>query len=211
MTAEPLLVAVEGPCCAGKTTLVSALSRELSGLRVCRVPCYADYLGGGRFLPREIPQSAAEDAAAFTQLLTIDHDRIEATLTRTSDAELVLLDRSVHTLLAHRYAIEQVTGLPCYQQAVDAAHRDATIIWPSVVVYLDVAEAVVAQRNRGKFPPGSILIDPDFNGAFRSYFADLARHVTPTPTLWLDGAQEVSTLMTTTGAHITRRLRERAT
>jgi uridine kinase len=49
----PLIVALEGPCCAGKTTLSRLLARELADLSVALVPCYADHAGGGRFLPRQ--------------------------------------------------------------------------------------------------------------------------------------------------------------
>jgi hypothetical protein len=51
MTGQPRVVALEGPCCAGKTTLGRLLVGALSDLRVAFVPCYADHAGGGRFLP----------------------------------------------------------------------------------------------------------------------------------------------------------------
>ena len=50
MTAKPYIVALEGPCCAGKTTLGRLLVQELREMAVTFVPCYADHAGGGRHL-----------------------------------------------------------------------------------------------------------------------------------------------------------------
>src|SRR5689334_14066487 len=52
-SARPFVAAFEGPCCAGKTTLAHLLSRRLNGLAAVVVECYADHVGGGRFLPRQ--------------------------------------------------------------------------------------------------------------------------------------------------------------
>ena len=58
IAALPLaFAALEGPCCAGKTTLARLLIPELPRLAVTVVPCYADHAGGGgscrvRRLPR---------------------------------------------------------------------------------------------------------------------------------------------------------------
>ena len=42
------------------------------------------------------------------------------------------------------------------------------------MLYLDLPQDTVQRRNQGKFPPGSIYTDPDFNAAVRAYFRRLA-------------------------------------
>ncbi len=70
-------VAVEGPCCAGKTTLSRGLlERDDRASRSRHVHCYADHVGGGRFLPRPVPESVPEDQAAIRALLQIEAERV---------------------------------------------------------------------------------------------------------------------------------------
>ena len=98
MTTRPHIVALEGPCCAGKTTLGRLLVRDLHGLAVTFVPCYADHVGGGRFLPRQEAGSVPEREQALRQLLIVEAGRLAQA---PHGCDVVLEDRSVHTLLAH--------------------------------------------------------------------------------------------------------------
>src|SRR5262249_45341446 len=123
-------LAVEGPCCAGKTTLSRGLLGALTSVTISHVACYADQVGGGRYLPRPVPVSVREDQAAVRALLQIEADRVAGA--RAATSELVLMDRSVHTLLAHRYALQRVTGLPCYAPAVRAIARSEAPAWPDL-------------------------------------------------------------------------------
>ena len=108
MTAQPCIVALEGPCCAGKTTLGRLLIQELCELAVTFVPCYADHAGGGRFLPRQEADTVAEREQALRQLLLVEAGRL-AQVPQACD--VILEDRSVHTLLAHSYALQRRTGI----------------------------------------------------------------------------------------------------
>jgi hypothetical protein len=76
MTTRPCVVALEGPCCAGKTTLAHTLVQDLPGFTVAFAPCYADYAGGGRFLPRQEARSVKEREEALRQLLIIEAARL---------------------------------------------------------------------------------------------------------------------------------------
>jgi thymidylate kinase len=165
------LVAIEGPCCAGKTTLANALMDRLADLAVTYVRCYADHVGGGRFLPAPVPASLAEDRAALEALLVIEADRM--TIGRTGRYDLALLDRCVHTLLAHRYAIDWLTTLGCYESAARALSLSTAPGWPDLVIYLDVPQRAVEDRNQGKFPSDSIFIDAHFNAGIRGYYESL--------------------------------------
>lgn len=177
-------VAIEGPCCAGKTTLARALLDCLADLAVCSVPCYADHVGGGRFLPPPVPTSLAEDEAGLRALLMIENDRLAGP--RAGRYDVALLDRSVHTLLAHRHAVDQLTGLGCYELASKTLSLSPVPVWPSLVLFLDVSQGVVEQRNRGKFPADSLFVDSRFNSAIRSYYDSVAASGDG-PIVWLDG------------------------
>lgn len=177
-------VSIEGPCCAGMTTPARALVDCLADLAVCSVQCYADHVGGGRFLPPPIPASLPEDEAGLQALLTIENDRLA--VARVGQYDVALLDRSVHTLLAHRYAVDQLTGLGCYESATKTLSLSPAPVWPSLVLFLDVSQGAVEQRNRGKFPADSIFIDARFNAAIRSYY-DRVTASSDDRVVWLDG------------------------
>jgi thymidylate kinase len=160
------VVAMEGPCCAGKTTLGRALATALVDLTILEVPCFADHVGGGRFLPRPVPTSVAEDEQAIRSLLHVEAERTAYAPSQPYD--LVLVDRSVYTLLAHRYALERSTGLG-----------------PDLVLYLDLPQEALEGRNHGKFEAGNIFIDRGYNADFRAFFAELVSEQ-PRLTVWLD-------------------------
>ncbi|HZM82422.1 MAG TPA: hypothetical protein VFC19_42425 [Candidatus Limnocylindrales bacterium] len=157
---------------------------------IAHVRCYADFVGGGRFLPNAVPHTLDEDAAGLQELLCLERARTETAL--RSESDLILLDRGVHTLLAHRYAIERTTGLTCFgpaQRAVDKAQLPSR---PDLVTYLDVPQEVVHARNHGKFPTDSIFIDARFNSGIRSYFAEITERQ---PILWLDATLDPGKLV----------------
>ena len=198
MTAQPCIVALEGPCCAGKTTLGRLLVPELCELAVTFVPCYADHAGGGRFLPRQQADTVAEREQALRQLLLIEAGRL-AQVPQACD--VILEDRSVHTLLAHSYALQRMTGIDFLTPSTRLLRSSLVPAWPGLVLYLDLPQDAVPERNPGKFPPGSIYTDPDFNAAVRAYFRRLASRKAP-PVAWLDATLELPQLARLAAAHI---------
>ena len=198
MTPRPLVVALEGPCCAGKTTLGRLLIQELCELAITFVPCYADHAGGGRFLPRQQADTVAEREQALRQLLLIEAGRL-AQVPQACD--VILEDRSVHTLLAHSYALQCRTGTGFLAPSARLLRSSPVPAWPDLVLYLDLPQDAVPERNPGKFPPGSIYTDPDFNATVRAYFRRLASRKTP-PVAWLDATLELQDLARLAAARI---------
>jgi thymidylate kinase len=196
----PLIVALEGPCCAGKTTLSRLLARELADLSVALVPCYADHAGGGRFLPRQEADTVAEREQALRRLLLVEAGRLARV---PQGCDVVLEDRSVHTLLAHSYTLQRKTGTDFLGPSLRLLESSPVPAWPGLVLYLDLPQAAVQQRNPGKFPPGSIYTDPGFNAAVRAYFRRLADRKTP-QVAWLDATLEVPALARLAAARIRR-------
>jgi thymidylate kinase len=200
MTARPCVVALEGPCCAGKTTLARLLRPELHELTVTVVPCYADHAGGGRFLPRQEAATVAEREQALRQLLIIEAGRVARV---AEGCDVVLQDRSVYTLLAHSYALQRMTGTGFLTPSERLLHSSPVPAWPDLVLYLDLPQHAVHDRNQGKFPPGSIYTDQMFNAAIRAYFLRLAGRKTPR-VAWLDATLELPELAQLAAAHIRR-------
>jgi thymidylate kinase len=207
MTHRRLIVAVEGPCCAGKTTLSRSLIHRLADQPAAHVVCYADHVGGGRHLPPPVPSTLTQDAAGLTELIRIERDRTSAALASTNP--VILADRGLHTLLAHRHAIGHLTGLdflPPAQRLLAASHLTS---WPELVLYLDLPQEAVHDRNHGKFPADSIFINQDYNAAFRRYFTRLAAGPPPPHLVWLEATHDPATLVSAAEAHIRRHLPNR--
>jgi len=191
-TRRPLRVAIEGPCCAGKTTLGHQLL-DLLDATVSWVADYADVVGGGRFLPPPEPSTISEEKRALHRFLDIEAHRMGRAHAAGDSLDLVLIDRSVHTLLAHCHALTQRTGTD-FDAAADRIVRPSPLaVWPDLILYLDVGPDTIDRRNRGKFPPGSVFTDPDFNHAIRAYFTTVANAGTP-PVTWLDATLDATLL-----------------
>jgi thymidylate kinase len=159
--------------------------RALSDLSVGYVPCYADHVGGGRFLPRAVPRSLAEDNAALQMLLAVESARTACA--RSQRHDVVLLDRSVHTLLAHRYALEGITTLTLLSPARRLLTGSAIPLWPNLVLYLDLPQEAISDRNNGKFGEGNVFIDPQYSAGVRSYFESLADSAQSSP-VWMNAS-----------------------
>jgi thymidylate kinase len=203
MNDDRLSIAVEGPCCAGKTTLGRGLTDLLSEIQIGYVQDYSDFVGGGRNLPPAVPDSLEAEEQALRELLRIEADRTAAPL--AANPQLLLIDRSVYTLLAHCHALDRMTGVPYDELAHRILTGSKIPVWPDLIVYLDVSEETVAARNRGKFPPGSIFVDPAFNAGFRSYFRRLA-DAGLTRIVWLDAAGTPEELRDLAAAPVRRQL-----
>ncbi len=192
---------------AGRPPVATWL-RVLTDLSVAHVRCYADHVGGGRFLPRPVPATVTEDQEALQALLAVEAERTSAVSRNSGD--LVVMDRSVHTLLAHRYALPRVTGLACFDPARRVLAGSEVPLWPDLVLYLDLPQAAVHDRNRGKFPEDSIFIDTQFNAGIRAYFSHIADQDNA-GMVWLDATLAASKLVDIAEAQIRELLRGRET
>jgi thymidylate kinase len=200
VTRPALVAALEGPCCAGKTTLgtllVPALARD--GLSAALIPCYADHAGGGRNLPRQEAATIAEREDALRRLLDVEAGRLAGV---PAGLDVALADRSVHTLLANSLALQRMTGLPLLAASARLLRSSPVPAWPALILYLDLPQDAVAARNHGKFPPGSIYTDPAFNTAIRAYFSRLAGRKSPR-VAWLDATLDLPRLASAARAEI---------
>lgn len=192
-------VALEGPCCAGKTTLGHNLLGELSEIAATYVRDYSDFVGGGRFLPPPVPSSLAEEELSLNEFLRIEAARTEHA--KSSPKDLILIDRSIHTLVAHCCGLKQKTGVDYINLAERVLAASRIPMWPDVVLYLDTPNAVATKRNKGKFAADSIFIDPNFNAGIREYFRALA-DVGSLSVIWLDATLDPQSLRILAGNQV---------
>jgi thymidylate kinase len=181
-----MIVGIEGPCCAGKTTLSRGLLAHYGSALVQIIPDYSDFAGGGKNLPPPVPTTLAEERSALERFEQLERDRIALHL--KSASALVLIDRCIYTLFAHCHSLTRQCGADYLALAEDRfAHSDAPL-WPDTIIYIDTPLDSILERNRGKFPAGSIFIDKTFNETFRSFFLPALKFKKPPVTLFcVDG------------------------
>ena len=107
----------------------------------------------------------------------------------------------MHTLLAHSYALQRKVGTDFAGPSERLLLSSPVPAWPGLVLYLDLPQDAIPERNPGKFPSGSIYTDPEFNAAVRSYFRRLAGRKTP-QVAWLDATLELPELVRLAAARI---------
>ena len=184
----PLRTAIEGPVCAGKTTLANGLRDYVGPTHTVIVPDYADFVGGAN-MPSADPASLVEERAALEDLLEIEDRRFRSFPAFFGDeATLRLIDRSALTLLGH------CSGLDARNPAVGSflelgrsvVGTSSRAVLPQLIIYLDADLDTQVARDDGKFGPESIFLDPQLNEGFRSYFKSITSENDPASTLWLD-------------------------
>lgn len=188
-------VAIEGPCCAGKTTLGHGLLEQLDPGSVTIVTDYADFVGGAAGMPDPDPPSWFGERSAIDVLLELETARLKACLPKVPPP-LVLIDRSVLTIEAHCAGLDRRHRRrpPFLGRTRRLLAEDPRPCWPQAVLYLDPPHEVQLARNDGKFAAGSIFMDATYNAGFREHFArsrqDLAGRLE-----WIDADQPVAAIV----------------
>lgn len=182
-----MIVGIEGPVLAGKSSLIKLVTPALvaAGVDCLACPCYVEAARRfGRTIPPGLPRTIEEELGAQRFFLEID-----ALRRPDRDPEVLLLDRTTWTLWAHLHAL-LATGVfndTGYDGAV-LTKPAAETAKPDVVLYLDVPWATQLQRSssRGALPPP--FLDRGFNLAFRGYFRQTQHEH---QAVWLDAAQSL--------------------
>jgi thymidylate kinase len=192
MTFCPLKTfALEGPCCAGKTTLSRGLMDELKELVIGHVRDFSDFVGGGRFLPSPEPSSLEEEENSLRIFLDIENKRIAHLVNQKYD--LIIIDRSIYTLIAHCSALDKMNGTNYTNLAKSILKKSNIPLWPDIIVYLDICQKTVKQRNREKFHESSIFINSIFNCGIKNYFQELTQE-RASSILWVDATLSANTV-----------------
>ena len=191
-----LTIAFEGPSHAGKSTLIQNLTRRLSINTFIVLPEYADYLEDFEELPKTPGSSVEEELEGLNFMLSLDRRRWLHARNIRSRAQLCLMNRSVHTLLAHRFALSRITGMPLFAKSCEIATSSPNVLWPALVVFIDTPQEVLSSRYGLRQPKlsikaGTLPVNPLFNKAtynrfFRSYFVPKLMY-TKDPVIHLDG------------------------
>lgn len=170
-SSDRMIVAIEAPSDSGKSTLVSALMTHFGEEDSALLPCYVDVAGGDGHVPAQRAQTAFEQRESLQAFLGLEAQRLQVADEAMARARVLLLDRSVYSLLAHAYAEEQTGGPAAFRDCCQLVREFEPVLWPDLVLFLDVSE----ENRRARTAPGDEgkwFADAPFNRAFSEYFLD---------------------------------------
>jgi thymidylate kinase len=187
------VLCLEGPSYGGKTTAIGRLRGTPAIARATVIfGCYVRHLRDTHAIPSPRTGSAAEQFAAFETFMCAEADRVAQTA--KNPGRLVILDRSVDTLMAHAFAMDQLYGFGVHAQ-VRRRLKELPHLRPDHTIYLDVS-AQTLRRRRAVARHGAeaeyFLHDTTFLAHARAYFVDkpvppVTRRITVIPA---DGAAD---------------------
>lgn len=161
------IIAIEGLVHAGKTTLFQSLSQiykdavfvdEFVEFTACKFPNF--------------PQNIEEARSSRLFFLNLEEKReIEI----RADSKLVILDRSVLSILAYHFSVELLTNgdVACFADSIKRIPFEKWI-FPDLCIYLDIDSQEVIRRHQGKSGGyNSIFLDNQFNVYLRKFYRDV--------------------------------------
>ncbi|MFI7026946.1 hypothetical protein ACIBMZ_29960 [Micromonospora sp. NPDC049900] len=203
----PVIVAVEGLCYSGKSTLVRHLAPRTDAIIA---PEYTDLVP----LPPWPPTDHTQVSAALRQFLDLERHRASQVRTRIATrthatasrrGHVVLLDRSPLTLIAHEYGM-QALGVPADPSGAATLYADAAatgqILTPTAYLYLSIPDPVTDIRRTARGPVASHLDDPAARARIDQTCRTWLRLLPPRRQLTLDGTMPPSLLATAAAAFI---------
>ncbi len=144
-----LIIALEGPSYAGKSTAIRHLRQTALGSRAFVSDCYVEHIAHRADIPPARTDSAAAQLAAFERFMEIEATRVAEAA--ASGRQFVILDRSVDTLLAHAYALDTLFGYGVHHQLRDFL-KTLSFLRPDHTLYLDVPAETLHLRRKTAGP-----------------------------------------------------------
>ena len=173
------IVTIEGPSHAGKSTLLAQIERVLRRHDIKYLPDYVDAAGGPLRVP-DTPGTGIDEIQGLLFFLQVEVNRLGTVQQEMTLPSVCFLDRSVHTLLAHRYAVQTMRSVKCYDLALRIVSELCPSFYPGHIFYLDTPEEILAHRREERIKSASsevathlsglIFDDPEYNVNFRRYF-----------------------------------------
>lgn len=171
-SSTPKTIGLEGPVSAGKTSIVKKLCENSDSF--LGIKEYTDFLENKKIPKPSFPPSSTEEAKNnFLFFLQIEYFR-KNTIKKNPSKNLILLDRSIFSLVAFEKGASYLTGIDIYNWALEKiVNERGKLAWPDRLIFLDIDETERTRRiknNRLKTP--NFIVGEVFNYGFKEAFYD---------------------------------------
>lgn len=161
---KKVIVALEGLVHAGKSTLLKSIRNNCVAVR-----CIGEYVEFATERFPGFPKSVEDARAGHSFFLNLEQKRKKKI--QKGDG-VVLLDRSVFSILAYHFAVEKMSGgsIPCFREGVVAVQSESWL-FPQICLYLDVDDEEIALRHQNETGfYQSIFLDREFNALLMEFY-----------------------------------------
>ena len=165
------ITAIEGPVCAGKSSLIEHLSNMGIGV----ILEYSEYVAhANQDFPKFPPKDSNTAKKSFEFFLKLEKRRYRD-LASLSQPQ-ISIDRSIYTLLAFETGARAITGIDIFDWGINRLQAEPGLIVPDHIYYLDVSSDESKRRakeNNISIP--EFLLSNRFNNGFKNFFITLSR------------------------------------
>lgn len=168
-----IILGIEGPSHAGKSTFVELIRDKLNeiGYSVISFPCYMDSINQVERarIPVDTSISIKDEMNALALFIQVEKSRRNY-IKNNRNLDVVILDRTFITLLAHNYAMTKLTKIDFYKPTLNLLTRHFhELVLPDFFVYINTAQKIMNKR----YPINdtSVFCNPVYNTYFKQgYF-----------------------------------------
>lgn len=165
-----VILGLEGPSYGGKTSALGRLKQVPAMQGALFFPCYVKSIPCREDIPTPSTDSADEQVEAFMTFMDIEAARVHVAAEHTG---LIVLDRTVDTLLAHAHTMDEMYGFGVLPELRTRAEK-LPHLRPDFTLYLDVSPELLHLRRKAaghqEVEPEYFLHDPVFLARSRDYF-----------------------------------------
>lgn len=161
--------AFEGSSFSGKTTVSNELIKHNPD-RYKLIQEYVVYAGGSDKFPPYPPKDKKEALSNLEFFLNLERKRHQDMEEFKGKPYMMVMDRSVITLLGFRYAQKYLIGLDVFTEARDIIKNEPELA-PDFIFYMQSSDEDIASRKKESGRPvGDLFVDPEFNSHLRKFF-----------------------------------------
>lgn len=162
-------LALEGTSFAGKTILARELERY-NPVRYKMIQEFVVYAGGSENFPHYPPKNKKEVLCNLEFFLNLEHRRHADMAKYKEGPYIVIMDRSVISLLGFIFAQKYLNGIDIFCEGRQIIQQKPELA-PDFIVYLQTTDAQIKQRlQKSQRKVGNMFMNPEFNRQIRKFF-----------------------------------------
>ncbi|MEI6288469.1 MAG: deoxynucleoside kinase [bacterium] len=187
------IIAIEGIVHAGKSSLISAMEKDRSMTSVQYIAEYCNFIGGGQNFPG-FPKNTRTALEANVFFGDLERKRFA---TVTKKVNLIILDRSIFSVLAYHYATEKISHgkIKCFKRSIEYFQKQFPEFLPETCLYLAINLNEMRRRHGDTGFYENILLNDEFNCYLMEFYLKVGELFPEIKVITIDGKQDRKTVL----------------